>query len=204
MPAVRPEPAAATNDAPTHVRGAYGSAPDLVMHSMLGIGGLFEEMASYGTSRAALIANTGIELAALDDAAARMTHRQKILLFRNVQRLSANPGVGLFAGQRQRLSDFGVFGYALASSATRLGQLERQAARAVVVLTAREAAAQQDLERWEARLATTQANLRAQRARLHNAHPRSPRQDSRRASRCARSVKANVEDTSGEAALATP
>ena len=55
MPAVRPEPAAAANDAPTHVRGAYGSAPDLVMHSMLGIGGLFEEMASYGTSRAALI-----------------------------------------------------------------------------------------------------------------------------------------------------
>ena len=118
MPAVRPEPAAATNDAPTQVRGAYGSAPDLVMHSMLGIGGLFEEMASYGTSRAALIANTGIELAALDDPAARMTHQQKILLFRNVQRLSANPAVGLLAGQRQRLSDFGVFGYALASSAT--------------------------------------------------------------------------------------
>ncbi len=85
---------------------------------MLGIGGLFEEMASYGISRAALIANTGIELAALDDPAARMTHQQKILLFRNVQRLSSHPGVGLFAGQRQRLSDFGVFGYALASSAT--------------------------------------------------------------------------------------
>ena len=80
--------------------------------------GVFEEMASYGTSRAALIANTGIELAALDDPAARMTHQQKILLFRNVQRLSANPAVGLLAGQRQRLSDFGVFGYALASSAT--------------------------------------------------------------------------------------
>ena len=118
MQAVRPEPAAAANDAPAQVRGAYGSAPDLVAHSMLGIGGLFEEMASYGISRAALIANTGIELAALDDPAARMTHQQKILLFRNVQRLSPHPGVGLFAGQRQRLSDFGVFGYALASSAT--------------------------------------------------------------------------------------
>ncbi len=75
-------------------------------------------MTSYGISRAALIANTGIELAALDDPAARMTHQQKILLFRNVQRLSPNAGVGLCAGQRQRLSDFGVFGYALASSAT--------------------------------------------------------------------------------------
>src|SRR4051794_10774155 len=48
----------------------------------------------------------------------RMTQQQKILLFRNVRRLSTNPGVGLLAGQRQRLSDFGVFGYALASSAT--------------------------------------------------------------------------------------
>ena len=118
MPAVRPEPTAAGKDAATRVRGAYGSAPDIVAHSMLGIGGLFEEMASYGISRATLIANTGIELAALDDPAARMTHQQKILLFRNVQRLSPHPGVGLFAGQRQRLSDFGVFGYALASSAT--------------------------------------------------------------------------------------
>ena len=38
-------------------------------------------MASYGISRAALIANTGIELAALDDPAARMTHQQKICFF---------------------------------------------------------------------------------------------------------------------------
>ena len=118
MQAVRPESAAARNDTSSQPRGAYGSAPDTVTHSMLGIGGLFEEMASYGISRAALIANTGIELAALDDPAARMTHQQKILLFRNVQRLSTHPGVALLAGQRQRLSDFGVFGYALASSAT--------------------------------------------------------------------------------------
>ena len=117
MRAVRPEPAPKGSDE-IRVRGAYGSAPDAATHSMLGLGGLFEEMASYGISRAALIAGTGIELAALDDPAARMTHQQKILLFRNVRRLSTHPGVGLFAGQRQRLSDFGVFGYALASSAT--------------------------------------------------------------------------------------
>src|SRR6266478_7007275 len=90
----------AGDDASARVRGAYGSAPDTVSHSMLGIGGLFEEMASYGISRAALIANTGIELVAMDDPAARMTHQQKILLFRNVQRLSTHPGVGLFSGQR--------------------------------------------------------------------------------------------------------
>src|SRR5947207_810230 len=55
---------------------------------------------------------------------------------------------------------------ALASSAARLGRLERQAARAVAVLTQREAAAQHDLDAWEARLADTQARLRAQRRRL--------------------------------------
>jgi|tagenome__1003787_1003787.scaffolds.fasta_scaffold20989213_6 AraC-like DNA-binding protein len=118
MVAVKPEPATATHGALAQVRGAYGSAPDLVMHNMLGIGGLFEEMASYGISRTALVEHTGIQLDALDDPAARMTQQQKILLFRNVRRLSTNPGVGLLAGQRQRLSDFGVFGYALASSAT--------------------------------------------------------------------------------------
>jgi peptidoglycan hydrolase CwlO-like protein len=56
--------------------------------------------------------------------------------------------------------------HALASSAARLGQLEWQEAQAVDLLTAREAAARQDLERWQARLAATQADLRAQRARL--------------------------------------
>ena len=81
MQAVRPKSAAARNDTSSQPRGAYGSAPDTVTHSMLEIGGLFEEMASYGISRAALIANTGIELAALDDPAARMTHQQKFCFF---------------------------------------------------------------------------------------------------------------------------
>src|SRR5438046_10727158 len=104
MPAVRPEPAAATNDAPTHVRGAYGSAPDLIMHSMLGIGGLFEEVASYGTSRAALIAHTRIELAALDGPAARTTHHQTNLPFRNVQRLAPHPAASPAQAHKPPLS----------------------------------------------------------------------------------------------------
>src|SRR4051794_10774153 len=70
MVAVKPEPATATHGALAQVRGAYGSAPDLVMHNMLGIGGLFEEMASYGISRTALVEHTGIQLDALDDPAA--------------------------------------------------------------------------------------------------------------------------------------
>lgn len=100
------------------VRGVYGKSPVTVVHSMLGLGGLFEEMARQGVTRDQLIANTGLTAAAFDDPAAGMTHRQKIQLFTNVKRLTRDPAIGLRAGQRQRLSDFGVFGYAVASSAT--------------------------------------------------------------------------------------
>lgn len=99
-------------------RGVYGRNSVTVNHSMLGLGGLFEEMARQGVTREVLLANTGLTEAAFDDPTAGMTHRQKIQLFSNVKRLTSDPAVGLRAGQRQRLSDFGVFGYALASSAT--------------------------------------------------------------------------------------
>ena len=101
MQAVRPESAAARNDTSSQPRGAYGSAPDTVTHSMLGIGGLFEEMASYGISRAALIADAGIELAALDDPAARMTHRQKVFcFFAMCDACQLTRSLALLAGQR--------------------------------------------------------------------------------------------------------
>lgn len=99
-------------------RGVYGSTPLTIVHSMLGLGGLFDEMARQSVTREMLLANTGLIEAAFDDPAAGMTHRQKVQLFGNVKRLTNDPAIGLRAGQRQRLSDFGVFGYALASSAT--------------------------------------------------------------------------------------
>jgi septal ring factor EnvC (AmiA/AmiB activator) len=54
----------------------------------------------------------------------------------------------------------------LASSAARLGRLERAASRAVAVLERRLADVQADLERSQARLAETQRRLRAARRRL--------------------------------------
>lgn len=100
------------------VRGVYGKSAVTVVHSMLGLGGLFEEMTRQGVTREQLLANTGLTAAAFDDPAAGMTHRQKIQLFSNVKRLTQDPAIGLRAGQQQRLSDFGVFGYAVASSST--------------------------------------------------------------------------------------
>lgn len=87
-------------------------------HSMLGLAALFAEMAEQGIVAEALLQGTGLQPRQLDDPQARMTQAQKLTIFRNVLRLSSVPDVGLRAGARQRLSDFGVYGYALVSSRT--------------------------------------------------------------------------------------
>ncbi len=98
--------------------GSYGGDLDAPIHSMLGLGPLFAEMADQGVAPDVLLQGTGLLPAQLVDPQAHMSHRQKIAIFRNVLRLSRVPDVALRAGSRQRLSDFGVFGYALVSSAT--------------------------------------------------------------------------------------
>ena len=54
----------------------------------------------------------------------------------------------------------------LASAASRLAKLERIAAKGVAVLERRQAEAQADLDRWQAKLDRTEARLRASRKRL--------------------------------------
>lgn len=87
-------------------------------HSMLGLGALVAEMADQGIPASALLQGTGLVAPQLADPKALMSTDQKIRIFRNVKRLTSVPDVGLRAGCRQRLSDFGVYGYALVSSAT--------------------------------------------------------------------------------------
>jgi len=104
------------SDAPSaaiHGRGLENAA-----HSMLGLGALVDEMAEQGVCAAALLQGTGLVPRQLADPKALMSTEQKITVLRNVRRLSSVPDVGLRAGCRQRLSDFGVYGYALASSTT--------------------------------------------------------------------------------------
>lgn len=86
--------------------------------STLGLPALVETMATLGFDTAAVLDGTGISPLAITDHNARLTQRQKVALFDNVERLSPDPAIGLLAGQRQRISDFGVFGYVLLSSAT--------------------------------------------------------------------------------------
>jgi AraC-like DNA-binding protein len=100
------------------ISGVYANDIESLTHSMMGLAALFDEMAAQGIARPSLLAGTGIKPEALDDLATRMSHQQKLVLFSNVLKLSREPGVGLRIGQRQRLSDLGVYGYALSTSAT--------------------------------------------------------------------------------------
>ena len=87
-------------------------------YNMLGLGALVAEMAEQRIAAEALLLGTGLLPQQLDDPQARITQQQKLTIFRNAKRLSSVPEVGLRAGARQRLSDFGVYGYALTSSRT--------------------------------------------------------------------------------------
>lgn len=98
--------------------GRYGSDLGAATHSMLGLAALVDAMADLGVGADALFDGTGIAPGAMADPQARISHVQKIALFGNVLRLSPEPAIGLLAGQRQRISDFGVFGYAVLTSAT--------------------------------------------------------------------------------------
>lgn len=100
------------------VSASYGRDLEAATHSLLGLSALAATLAEQGVAATELFAGSGIDPAALADPQARMSHRQKIIVFANARRLTRDPAIGLIAGQRQRLSDFGVFGYAMASSAT--------------------------------------------------------------------------------------
>ncbi|WP_431120867.1 AraC family transcriptional regulator [Variovorax paradoxus] len=97
--------------------GSYGMELEAPVHSVLGLGALLAEMAGQGVSAEVVLGGSGLEARQLVDPEVRMSHRQKITIFRNAQRMAGLPDVGLRAGARQRLSDFGVYGYALTSSA---------------------------------------------------------------------------------------
>ncbi|OBY73261.1 AraC family transcriptional regulator [Acinetobacter gyllenbergii] len=83
---------------------------------ILGLTSLLEAMQQQGYSLTELLAGTGISQDALNSAASHISPYQKLQLFKTIQRLTTDPLIGMRAGQKQRLSDFGVYGYALYAS----------------------------------------------------------------------------------------
>ncbi len=43
---------------------------------------------------------------------------QRLAIYRNAKRLAKRSDIGLLAGARQRISDYGIYGYAMVSSRT--------------------------------------------------------------------------------------
>ena len=93
-------------------------AYDDVLIATIGLSALCDEMSAQGFDRESLLAAIGLTPASLDDPDARITFRQKVTFFQTIHRLTRDPCVGLRAGQRQRLADLGIYGFALSSSAT--------------------------------------------------------------------------------------
>ncbi|WP_204117317.1 AraC family transcriptional regulator [Paraburkholderia sp. C35] len=87
-------------------------------HTMLGLAALAAELAAEGVSVDALFERSDVAARALEDPNARLSYHQRLIIFQNAIRLAPRADIGLLAGSRQRISDFGIYGYAMLSSQT--------------------------------------------------------------------------------------
>lgn len=81
-------------------------------------------LSEHGIPPGKLLEGLGIAETELSSSSARVSRRQVIAAYRNAVRLSPNPAIGLIAGHRLGLTDYGIYGYALISSATLRKALE--------------------------------------------------------------------------------
>lgn len=92
--------------------------PDAATQNLLGLRALAAELAVEGISVGDLFAQTGADPSQLEQAHARISHRQRLAIYQNAKRLAKRADIGLLAGARQRISDYGIYGYAMVSSRT--------------------------------------------------------------------------------------
>lgn len=83
------------------------------------IAAIFAELAAQGTDTSVVLAGTGLVASQLDSHTTKISYRQIDIVVRNALRLTTDPAIGLRAGQRMRVTAYGMYGYALLSSATR-------------------------------------------------------------------------------------
>lgn len=91
---------------------------DAPTQTLLGLGALAAELGAQGVSVKELFDRTGVNPANLEDPHARISHRQRLAIYRNARSLAKHSDVALRAGARQRISDYGIYGYAMVSSRT--------------------------------------------------------------------------------------
>lgn len=91
---------------------------DMRIYSPHSIAALVAELATQGTPPEAVLAGTDIVASQLDAHTTKISYRQLDLVIRNVLNLSTDPAVALRAGRRMHITAYGMYGYALLSSAT--------------------------------------------------------------------------------------
>jgi AraC-like DNA-binding protein len=94
------------------------SDPDAPTQNLLGLAALAAELAAENVSVRDLFARTGVAASQMEDPHARISHRQRLSIYRNAKSLAKRSDIGLLAGARQRISDYGIYGYAMVSSRT--------------------------------------------------------------------------------------
>lgn len=90
--------------------GNYDNTPLGANTYLLGLTSLFDEMGAQGHLISDVLSGTNISTVEINQSSLYISQVQKIQLFQNIQKLSNDPLIGLRAGQKQRLSDFGVYG----------------------------------------------------------------------------------------------
>ncbi len=105
-------------DAGESAQSAVSSAYDNVLITTVGLSVLCDELATQGFDRERLLAPIGLAPSSLDDPESCVSLRQKVNFLRNIHRLTRESGVGLRAGQRHRIHDLGVYGFAVSSCPT--------------------------------------------------------------------------------------
>ena len=78
----------------------------------------------HGVPASALLDGTGLSDNEITSLTTRISQRQLVAAYRNAQNLSQIPYIGLIAGSRLRVTDYGIYGYGLISSANLREALE--------------------------------------------------------------------------------
>jgi AraC-like DNA-binding protein len=82
------------------------------------IAAIVAELGHQGVQASVALAGTGLDEAQLNVHTTRISYRQIDIVVRNTLRLSKDPRIALRAGQRMHVTAYGMYGYALLSSAT--------------------------------------------------------------------------------------
>jgi AraC-like DNA-binding protein len=114
---------------------AYRKSPGFAerIFSPHSIAAIVAEASGQGVEPAKMLEGTGLVLPQLESYATRISYRQLDAVIRNALRLSRDPAIALHAGERMHVSAYGMYGYALLSSATH-AQAREFAARYVRVV----------------------------------------------------------------------